>query len=246
LNTPPGKLSELVGHFTDSLSGTISGFFGRTVAFQQSVNSPSGHIKVGPKEPAVILTVKGRELFTLGISYRCHWDTKRHFLAVHKSTIKVHLGPGLASEPLFRYEYIRTPDSDTPAAHLHVHAHRSQIAYGMACATELGATRRQLGGQTVSENADLKQLHFPLGGSRFRPCLEDVLEMMRIEFGVDAAPGWKEALHQGRKSWREVQTRAVVRDCTTAAVEALEGLGYEVSIPLGTARAGKDSALTEF
>lgn len=232
MNASPDRLSELVGNFTDSLSGTLSQFLGRTIAFQQSVNSPSGHIKVGPENPAVILTVKGRELFTLGADYRCYWDSKRQFLAVHKSTIKINLGPGLATEPLFRYEFIRTPDTDIPAAHLHVHAHRAQIAYGMACATELGTTRRQVGGQTIAENADLKQLHFPLGGSRFRPCLEDILEMMRVEFGVDTAPGWRDALDKGRKDWHEVQTRAVVRDCPHAAIQTLEDLGYQVIIPM--------------
>ena len=32
----------------------------------------------------------------------------------------------------------------------------------------------------------LLTLHFPLGGSRFRPCLEDLLEMLVSELGVDS------------------------------------------------------------
>jgi hypothetical protein len=40
----------------------------------------------------------------------------------------------------------------------------------------------------------MSDLHFPVGGSRFRPSLEDVLDMLVRELGVDHEPGWRDAL----------------------------------------------------
>jgi hypothetical protein len=40
----------------------------------------------------------------------------------------------------------------------------------------------------------MRELHFPVGGPRFRPCLEDVLEMLVVELGVDCSADAREAL----------------------------------------------------
>ena len=49
-------------------------------------------------------------------------------------------------------------------------------------------------------------LHIPLGGPRYRPCLEDLLEFLIVEFGLDkkidrarpasASPQWNQGLGQ--------------------------------------------------
>ncbi|CAM2813274.1 MULTISPECIES: hypothetical protein [Dermacoccus] len=79
----------------------------------------------------------------------------------------------------------------------------------------------------------MDELHFPLGGARFRPALEDVLQMLVEEFGVDAVDGWRKHLAQGRERWRRIQTRAVVRDAPDEAVATLRALGYLVTEPEG-------------
>ena len=71
-------------------------------------------------------------------------------------------------------------------------------------------------------------LHFPIGGHRFRPCLEDVLQMLIEEFGVDVPAGWRENLMEGRGMWREIQRKAPVSDHPEAAAQALEALGFGV------------------
>jgi len=76
-----------------------------------------------------------------------------------------------------------------------------------------------------------QDLHYPLGGERFRPCLEDFLEGMIHEFGIDAEEGWEEALASGRETWRCSQTAAVVRDAPEVAAEMLRNLGYQVCPP---------------
>lgn len=71
--------------------------------------------------------------------------------------------------------------------------------------------------------AALRRIHFPVGGPRFRPCIE--------EFGVETAPGYAAAIHKGREDWRRIQIRTVVRDSPEDAADALRELGYTVETP---------------
>ncbi|MFC0247381.1 hypothetical protein ACFFIO_02585 [Citricoccus parietis] len=75
----------------------------------------------------------------------------------------------------------------------------------------------------------MQELHFPMGGHRFRPALEDVLEMLIDEFGIDNDQNAREALKRGRLVWRQTQTKSAVRDDPESAVEVLRGLGYDVT-----------------
>lgn len=81
---------------------------------------------------------------------------------------------------------------------------------------------QQLAGRVAQGMAvpRMSDLHFPVGGSRFRPCLEDILDMLVRELGVDHQPGWRDALADGRERWRRMQTAAVVRDAPGEAIDA--------------------------
>ena len=86
------------------------------------------------------------------------------------------------------------------------------------------------------------ELHFPLGGPRFRPCLEDVMEMLIDEFGVDHQQDAKAALLAGRKG---TQLAAAVRDSPeTVARVLVDELGYEVTPPEGNHPPDRDDKLT--
>lgn len=78
----------------------------------------------------------------------------------------------------------------------------------------------------------MSDLHFLVGGSRFRPGLEDILDMLVRELGVDHEE-WREALVSGRERWRRMHIRAVVRDAPEEAIAALRQLGDEVRLPDG-------------
>ena len=67
----------------------------------------------------------------------------------------------------------------------------------------------------------LAELHVPLGGPRFRPCLEDVVELLIVEFGVDSGDDWRIAIQEGRRAWREKQFRTAVWDDPETARAAL-------------------------
>ena len=111
-------------------------------------------------------------------------------------------------QPLFRWEYLRQPESNVPCAHFHIHAHRDEAVYLLLTGKGNNARIKRRAAQ-LDEDApvvpQLSDLHFPLGGPRFRLCLEDILQFLVEEFGIDCETGWKDAIHQGRADWRRVQ-----------------------------------------
>lgn len=78
-----------------------------------------------------------------------------------------------------------------------------------------------------------EDLHFPLGGDRFRPALEDVLQVLVVELGVEpATKEWRQVLEEARERWRHTQLRAAVRDNPQAAAETLvDEFGYKILPP---------------
>lgn len=173
----------------------------------------------------------GEPLLTLKVEYRCVWDSAGQYLAVDKSKVVVHAGSAASGEPLFRYEYIRNPGRELPGAHVQIHAHRDGIAHVMTLAGR--STRRARRRADAVAVPAMRDLHFPVGGARFRPCLEDVLEMLVCELGVDCDADGRVALAQGRLSWRRGQLRSSVRDSPEDAAKVLVVLGYTVTPPVG-------------
>ncbi|MGH4025484.1 MAG: hypothetical protein ACRDRV_12995 [Pseudonocardiaceae bacterium] len=51
----------------------------------------------------------------------------------------------------------------------------------------------------------LSALHFPVGGARIRPCLEDFLHFLAHEFQIDVLPNAPAILAEGRERWRRRQ-----------------------------------------
>ena len=152
-------------------------------------------------------------------------------MAIEASRLAVYAGTRAANEPLFRYEYVRDPDGPIPTAHLQVHAHRDAFTHAQTSAGKRTKRGRRLALRGPDDRPQLSSFHFPLGGPRFRPCLEDILDVLQDEFGLDVAPGWRQALDDGRAQWRRHQTGAVVRDAPEVAVRVLRELGYQVSGP---------------
>ncbi|WGP07716.1 hypothetical protein QFE97_08090 [Bacillus subtilis] len=169
------------------------------------------------------LAVGGQPFLNLKVDYRCCLDRDGDFLAVEKS--KIEVVPMAGTGPIFRYEYDRN-SGKVPSAHMHVHAHRDAFTFLMAKAGQ--STRRARLRADANAVPSLQSIHFPLGGHRFRPCLEDVLETLIEEFGVDKQEGTMAALKDGRAEWRRTQTRAVVRDDPASAIDVLRNLGYDV------------------
>jgi hypothetical protein len=70
-----------------------------------------------------------------------------------------------------------------------------------------------------------------VGGSRLRPCVEDLLQFLIDECRFDALDGWKERVDSGRENWTRTQVTAIVRDIHIEAARVLQDLGYTVTPP---------------
>lgn len=155
-------------------------------------------------------------LARLVLRYRVGADRTGRHIAVHNSAFKVGIPRNTADVlPSIRYEYDREPKRWV-SAHIHVHAENGML------------TRvRTLAGKKAPD--ELKGLHYPVGGDRFRPCLEDFLYFLIEECGFQAKNGWEEALTSRRDDYRKKQARAVIRDYHDEAAEVLTSLGYSVT-----------------
>ena len=147
-------------------------------------------------------------------------DESETFLATSRSSYTLQEGNDAAS--ILTYDFVREPPNEFPEAHIHIHG-QSDVLTRML----------QASGRDKSKPADL---HLPVGGQRFRPCLEDLIEFCVLERLVDARDGWKEALNRSRDNYLDEQLRAAVHRNPTAAAEVLKRDGWRVIEPdAGTA-----------
>ncbi|MGN6612372.1 MAG: hypothetical protein ACTHLJ_11400 [Angustibacter sp.] len=246
MSLPP--LEDQARDFAESLTETVRAIAPACDPFRSlAISKDDGHegftVRQHPSE-GIPLTVERQALLRLTVSYKCSSDGPGHYLAVQESAVKV-FADGQSNEPLFRYEYDRDAVDDMPAAHIQVHAHRDAFFHVMSRTGH--ATKRGKRRASSHNMARLEDLHFPVGGHRFRPCLEDVLEMLVTEFGIDSTSADRQRLRDGREDWRRKQVRAVIRDAPEEAVAVLERLGYTVSLQEGVERPkGNVKRLSDF
>lgn len=170
---------------------------------------------VRTERPVSLFNQNGVELGSLDISNLCQIDATKKYLAVSNSFVK--LRSSIDRVPLIRWEYERDAHSK-PCAHIQVHAHRGALSHMLS-----------LAGHATPHS--MESLHLPVGGARFRPCLEDIVEFLIRDCELHAKEGWRDAVLQGRERWRRYQARTVVRDMASDAAEVLRGLGYTVIPP---------------
>jgi hypothetical protein len=119
---------------------------------------------------------------------------------------------------VFHYDFHREPKNDYPGAHF-------QVAGSSDSLQELcerhGLTRT------------LERFHFPVGGKRYRPTVEDVVEFLVVEGIARPHDGWTDVVQRHREDWERIQLRAVIRRDTETAVDELRQMGYGVSPPPG-------------
>lgn len=121
------------------------------------------------------------------------------------------------SKELLHYDYERDKDKEQgfPEAHLQVCASSEYW-------------------DAVAGDRPLSKMHLPVGpvgGRRFRPSLEDVVELLIVEGLVEARDGWQEALNETRRPFQELQLKAAVRKYPELAAEALRKIDWIVEPP---------------
>jgi len=199
------SLADITERFAEDLRSTLRGVVpGGSGTFQvRTTATPLTHQMVR-QQPAdgIPLAVDGVVVLRLRASFDCGWDHTGRFLAVRRSTMAVTVEG--TEEPLFRYDYDAGSDDKVPAAHLNVHGHRDELVFAMMAAGHRLRGRARTAAVRRGQVPRVSTLHFPLGGHRFRPSFEDVLEMLVREFGLDTRPGWRAAVCAGRARWRAV------------------------------------------
>lgn len=139
------------------------------------------------------LTINLEHRLDLRVSFRCTFDFTGSFLAIEQSEFAL-IVPAVR-HPVVRFDYVR--ERAWASAHVQLHAESSAIGFLRAHAGKTAETWR---------------LHLPVGGRRFRPALEDVIEFAVAEFDVDRKDGCAQRIEEGRMRWRRLQVKAAIRD----------------------------------
>lgn len=179
------------------------------------VFTSSGSIGVLP------LFIDGRRVAHWKLSMLVDLDSAGQHLKVMKSNFSVTAE--VDATPLVRYEFddaMRT----APVAHWQFHGERGAFSHLLGQA--------QFAGKNVKPHS-LSSVHFPVGGGRMRPGVDDLLEFLVREFGFDACPAWEAAVQVDRDRYRRIQARTIMRDMTDELVATLRSEGWIVTPPDG-------------
>jgi hypothetical protein len=151
----------------------------------------------------------------LGIEIDLFADDDGH-LTVEKSVWALSSGRD-ADGGLLHYDYERGKEG-YPEAHLQVFGRHEALESVLEAA---GRKRSRL-----------HDLHLPVGGRRFRPALEDLIEFLIDERLVQAKPHSKESLERSRSRFHDIQLLATIRRRPGKAAEGLLDLGYKLEEPV--------------
>jgi hypothetical protein len=145
---------------------------------------------------------QGKPRCWLKVGYSLRMDLSDDYLTVDKSFIGVYSADD-DKMSLCHFDYERDKQG-YPEAHLQVHGKSTALAAWS------GKPRREL-----------DRLHFPTGGRRYRPVLEDVIEFLIVEGLADGRAGWQDVLTAEREAYWRIQLRAAIRRDPWTALSAM-------------------------
>jgi hypothetical protein len=160
----------------------------------------TGRFQVTPEgeeaaERRIDLRVAGTVVGRLGFTFDLDLDRTAKWLKVVES--KIHIRSAVNNAPLVRLEYDHDLEQ-ARIAHWRFHAESGVFTHWLSQA--------HAAGRRVPKPFDLSKLHLPVGGERYRPCIEDVLQFLIHDCGIDRLDQtWREALADGRQNWRRRQ-----------------------------------------
>jgi len=166
------------------------------------------------KSQPIRLRAQGQSRLWLTVDAKLFEDTDG-YLTVEKSAWMVKCGKDATTEVL-HYDFERHKDG-YPEAHLQVFGTNTEFE------SELEAAGRR--------RARLHHLHLPVGGKRFRPTVEDLVEFLIDERLADPKPGSKDTLNRSRTAYRRIQLAAAIRREPDIAATTLLNLGYPFPTP---------------
>lgn len=218
-------IPELVQQFDAELSSSIEAFTGVRPEFEYTQINDQFVVRLKSTDQSlgiIPLKAQGHVVLGLRLDFKCSVEHGGRVLAIESSSIAVLPYARVEREPLFRVEFVRHQNSDLPTSHFHVHAHRDEFTHLQNFAAKLSVERDKKVADYLKKPLTISSFHFPTGGPRFRPTLEDILEVLRVEFRLDVdKKRWQERLESSRKEWRRQQLAAVVRNWLEEALRVL-------------------------
>jgi hypothetical protein len=142
-------------------------------------------------------------------------DDERVHLTDARSLVGLYAGPDPNGE-IIRYDYNRDI-TNYPEAHVHLTG--SCEPYDELC-RRAGLDRKALA-----------RRHFPVGGRRYRPTLEDLIEFLIREGMVEHHNEWKRVVNEHRDRFHAIQLQAAVRRNPALAAEQLAAGGWTCTPP---------------
>lgn len=188
----------------------VTAIVGKTRAVVGYKVTNADHVGV----PIPLTIDKSNASLYLHFVHTLSWDPENTFLANSQSTYTLQFDIGDDAMPLVTYDYVRDVPNKYPEAHLHLH--------GSSEAHQSLAKLRDI------KRSNLDDLHFPVGGRRYRPALEDLIEFCILENFVDKKRGWRAAVEKARDEFYKTQLSAAVRRDPNTAAEALRRDGWTV------------------
>lgn len=211
--------------FADQTSELLNGTLTKGVRISSVVTKTGltvmgcGVTRTSPSPKPIPLGDERRVWLYLLHSYG--WDPEEEFLTMTRSTLSLYTSESMEDHELVvGMDYIREPANQYPGCHLHVHGDRDDLDH-----IYLGDTR---------DSRKLRDLHLPVGGKRFRPTLEDLIEFVITEEMANPHDGWADVVAEHRRRWQEIQLKAAVRRQQDVAAEALQAAGWILTPPEGT------------
>ena len=209
--------------FATELTETVQAVLPKTPAFQAMLITPE-HVQISvfdaeKKISRLPLFIRSEHVADWKLSMSVNFDSSGEYLKVMRSGFTLF---ALADKvPLVRYEFddgMRT----APIAHWQFHAERGAFSHLLGYALAAG--------KDVKPHS-LSSLHFPVGGARMRPGVDDVLEFLVKECAFDAVGGWKGAITESRRRYRTIQARTIARDMQTEVADVLRSEGWTIMPP---------------
>jgi hypothetical protein len=164
---------------------------------------------------AIPVSIGRRPNCYLHVMQTLELDEEGSFLRIQTSSYGLYLDAAL-DHVLFHYDYDRDPPNNYPMAHIQVEGASESLE---RLAENLGI------------ELSLGRLHFPVGGKRYRPSVEDIVEFLIVEGLADGRAGWTDAVEEHRARWYRIQLRSAVRRDSEIAREELQRVGYRVTPP---------------
>lgn len=232
-----GQAQEFAARMEDTIARTLPG----PVSVRAIRHPRNGRVRVSPVDPSDPINEVTLPLTSDGVRL-ADWSfvmfaeaSSDGFLKVDQ--LRLWMTPAFEESPVVRLEY-ENHSTKPPVSHWQFHAERGALSFILA--------RTRQDGKYAGVPMSLSALHFPTGGRRFRPGIEDFIQFLIQECGFDSMQGWRRVLEDSRELGRRFQVRTIARDYPAEVAEVLRQNGWSVHPPVNFDGWEATQALREF